>query len=499
MPRTKISEFSATAASNTDIDSINIAEGCAPSGINDAIRELMAQLKDFQTGAVGDSFNGPVGSTTAAAGAFTTLSASSTVSGTGFSTYLASPPAIGGTAAAAGSFTTLAASSTLGVTGVSTLTGGAVVQGLTVGRGAGAVSTNTAVGYQAINATASGDSNNAFGYQALNAVTSGSQNTALGRAALISNTTGSHNIGVGGSTLYGNTTGSYNTAVGREALQSNTTASNNTAVGYQAGYSGNPSENTSVGSFAGYTSNGGYNVFVGKDAGKLSSGSGNCFVGWSAGFNSTGSNNTFVGANGTTTSGYLMTTGSKNTILGAYSGNNGGLDIRTSSGYVVLSDGDGNPVYKTQNNATWALQGAGVVGGTGISFPATQSASSDANTLDDYEEGTWTPTPNSGSFSSPTGNYVKVGRLVTITFDFTVATGGGSTMTAPFTSNSTNASGIYTSGQTYGVGTTSPTIIIGGSTTTLYFRTVGSAVAFNGMALTAGASISGTLSYYASA
>jgi hypothetical protein len=74
MAKTKISEFSATPANNTDIDSINIAEGCAPSGINDAIRELMAQLKDFQTGAVGDSFNGPIGTTTAAAGAFTTLS-----------------------------------------------------------------------------------------------------------------------------------------------------------------------------------------------------------------------------------------------------------------------------------------------------------------------------------------------------------------------------------------------------------------------------------------
>jgi hypothetical protein len=74
MPKVKISEFSSTPANNTDIDSINIAEGCAPSGINDAIRELMAQLKDFQTGAVGDSFNGPVGTTTAAAGAFTTLS-----------------------------------------------------------------------------------------------------------------------------------------------------------------------------------------------------------------------------------------------------------------------------------------------------------------------------------------------------------------------------------------------------------------------------------------
>jgi len=51
-------------------------------------------------------FNGTVGATTPNTGSFTTLAASSTVSGTGFSTYLASPPAIGGTAAAAGTFTT---------------------------------------------------------------------------------------------------------------------------------------------------------------------------------------------------------------------------------------------------------------------------------------------------------------------------------------------------------------------------------------------------------
>ena len=61
-----------------------------------------------------------IGGTAAAAGAFTTLSASSTVSGTGFSTYLASPPAIGGTTAAGGAFTTLSASSTVGGTGFST-------------------------------------------------------------------------------------------------------------------------------------------------------------------------------------------------------------------------------------------------------------------------------------------------------------------------------------------------------------------------------------------
>ena len=67
--------------------------------------------------------NASIGATTASTGAFTTLSASSTVSGTGFSTYLASPPAIGGTAAAAGSFTSLTATS-VGTGGVLAKTGG---------------------------------------------------------------------------------------------------------------------------------------------------------------------------------------------------------------------------------------------------------------------------------------------------------------------------------------------------------------------------------------
>jgi hypothetical protein len=113
MPKTKISEFSSTPANNTDIDSINIAEGCAPSGINDAIRELMAQLKDFQAGTAGDPFNGAtagahngtVGATTPAAGTFTTLestgnttlgdAAADTVTVNGTANFVAAPT-IGG-------------------------------------------------------------------------------------------------------------------------------------------------------------------------------------------------------------------------------------------------------------------------------------------------------------------------------------------------------------------------------------------------------------------
>ena len=55
MPKTKISDYSQTAASNTDINSINLGEGMLPSDVNNAIRELMKQLKDFQVGSAGDS------------------------------------------------------------------------------------------------------------------------------------------------------------------------------------------------------------------------------------------------------------------------------------------------------------------------------------------------------------------------------------------------------------------------------------------------------------
>lgn len=73
MPRVKISEYSTTNSANTDIQSINIDEGCAPSNINNAIRELMVHLKNFQTGASGDPLT--------VAGTFV-ASSSATINGT---------------------------------------------------------------------------------------------------------------------------------------------------------------------------------------------------------------------------------------------------------------------------------------------------------------------------------------------------------------------------------------------------------------------------------
>jgi hypothetical protein len=71
--------------------------------------------------------------------------------------------------------------------------------------------------------------------------------------------------------------------------------------------------------------------------------------------------------------------------------------------------------------------------GSGISFPATQSASTDANTLDDYEEGTWTPTLSFGgasvgiTYSIRKAEYVKIGRNVLVNLYLAISNKGSST------------------------------------------------------------------------
>jgi hypothetical protein len=75
--KAKISEYSATAGDNTDVNGTNIAEGCPPSGINDAIREVMAALKRFETGADGDSVT--VGGNLVVSGSTTANTLSTTV------------------------------------------------------------------------------------------------------------------------------------------------------------------------------------------------------------------------------------------------------------------------------------------------------------------------------------------------------------------------------------------------------------------------------------
>jgi len=345
------------------------------------------------------------GKTLSVAGTLTVTGAASTIDAT----------AIGATTPDTGAFTTLSASSTL------TATGAGSIQGLTVGRGAGAVATNTAVGASALAANTSGDTNTASGFQALTTNTSGLSNTATGVQALRFNTSGGANAAFGRGSLANNTTGGNNVACGQEALNSNTTASNGTAVGYRALYvntTGNAvnsfgansleanttgsynaafgnatlqsnstgsyntaigvlallsnttaDNNTAVGYQAGYTNTTGVsNTFIGIQAGYTSNATAsngfNVAIGRQAGYNlTTASSNTFVGSN----AGQLVTSGAKNTILGGYDGNQGGLDIRTSSNYIVLSDGDGNPRGVFDASGNYLL-------GTATSTPASITA-----------------------------------------------------------------------------------------------------------------------------
>jgi hypothetical protein len=109
---------------------------------------------------------------------------------------------------------------------------------------------------------------------------------------------------------------------------------------------------------------------------------------------------------------YITSTGA---ALYAADGN-----LSSHTWYTAAGGTAGNAITWTQSlavakGATLALEGAAMQTGTGITFPATQSASSNANTLDDYEEGTWTPVVG-GVTLTGAGRYTKVGRLVSISF-----------------------------------------------------------------------------------
>ena len=208
----------------------------------------------------------------------------------------------------------------LAVTGTLTTTG--TINLLTVGRGGGAVSTNTAVGTSALAANTTGDTSVACGYQALITNTSGYQNTATGYRALRLNLSGINNSSFGFGALQTNSTSNANSAFGASCLSANTAASN-------SGF-GSVCLTTNI--------TGANNCGFGFSALNLnSSGSNNVAVGVSALEANTASNNTGIGYS----SGSAITSGAKNVILGSYTGSAAPISA-TGSNYVVLSDGDGN-------------------------------------------------------------------------------------------------------------------------------------------------------------
>ncbi|MDD3875739.1 MAG: tail fiber domain-containing protein [Bacteroidales bacterium] len=103
----------------------------------------------------------------------------------------------------------------------------------------GQITFNTALGYEALRGSSDpsaniGKSNTAVGYQTLNFNSSGCNNIAVGVFSLNKNTTGRFNCSVGGQSLKYNSTGNYNIAFGEYALYSNEGNSRSTAIGYSA-------------------------------------------------------------------------------------------------------------------------------------------------------------------------------------------------------------------------------------------------------------------------
>jgi hypothetical protein len=142
--------------------------------------------------------------------------------------------------------------------------------------------------------------------------------------------------------------------------------------------------------------------------------------------------------------------------------------------------------------------------GAGITFPATQSASSNANTLDDYEEGTWTPSLGGTSTGTFTGTYVKVGKLVTLYSDISVAligTGSTTQITGiPFTAIS-GGSGSLTPSYTTSLATAIVliTAYVDGSTIYIASRTAAAASGSTNAIFGNGTSFSSSCTYIATA
>jgi hypothetical protein len=101
------------------------------------------------------------------------------------------------------------------------------------------------------------------------------------------------------------------------------------------------------------------------------------------------------------------------------------------NGNSSLAFGTNNALAMTLTaNGTMILKGgSSSATGVGVTFPATQSASSDVNTLDDYEEGTWTPSlGGSTTYGGQVGTYTKIGNLVEVNFALNITSiGSGST------------------------------------------------------------------------
>jgi hypothetical protein len=272
----------------------------------------------------------------------------------------------------------------------------------------------------------------------------------MGNAAGQGLTTGVENTMIGEQSGYNTTTANYNTFIGRLAGQ-NATGSGNTYLGRGSGQlmtSG--ALNTILGRFNGNQD--GLDIRTASNHVVLSNGNGYPVADidgteWRLGAGTYATTGDYISNGGGNTSGYNgMVLGANmkslalqaNTGLpswfidiGGRAGDGSTFNLNTADKFRVVRVAAGGsfygtgPAFEVNSNGCVGLNTVAASTGTGITFPATQSASSDANTLDDYEEGTWTPTFTAStpgtlsvSYTEQIGWYTKIGRQVSCQINF---------------------------------------------------------------------------------
>lgn len=440
----------------------------------------------------------PIGGTTPTTGAFTTLSASSTVSGTGFSTYLASPPAIGGTTAAAGAFTSLSATSLtntgnttlgdastdtvtvngyMGVGGVANAVYGLIVKNTSTVASPRAIAaaptfassaTGNAIGVASICSTAAATFTLAdlYNFRATNAtkgagstitdqhglqiddLTSGTNN--YGITSLVSSGTNKWNIYASGTAAnyfagnvgIGTSSPSYKLEIAASSPDIRLTDTD--AANYYSTISGSSARLT----FSADAGNIGVGDIIfqtrGTEKVRIAGATGNVGIGTS----SPGSKLTVYGASGAGVNITNATTGTGATNGFQLAGGSGGDAYiwNYSNSFIAFATNNTERARITSDGYLRMASGTG-----GIQFNGDTAA---ANALDDYEEGTFTPTivgsttAGSATYTAQVGRYTKVGRLVFVQFTVTWSggTGAGDLRVSNLPFNSANITNNYASG-----------------------------------------------------
>ena len=275
--------------------------------------------------------------------------------------------------------------------------------------------TNTLLGTKAGTAMATGQNNVMIGNLTGDATDGSSLNVFIGSGAVgASDATQNGTVAVGYYSLHALTSAQRMTAIGYQALMSEDAGSYQTAVGYQAlsQVNNDNGHNVALGQRAGYNLTTGYsNTLIGSGADASGSGGVNQTV---IGQGTTGvADNSVTLGNSSVTKLYVGAGGTDQSIVFKDSAEQGKIRYDHNNEQFQIFVGGSEKVKFETGGDIRLLDG-------GINFPDSQNASSDANTLDDYEEGIFTPTltTNSTDFTSVTydaetsGRYTKVGNIV---------------------------------------------------------------------------------------